>query len=475
MPYVNWPSSDVATRLIRSFEPDPKRFIGRTILPLNTTDYDKTPALISWNLLGSVSGMTSSHTLGTVPPIVSYRTLSKLNAEPAYFKEMIRLDEKDLINIDSADPARAGREGEQLVTRAIMDLNLRCDTRIEHSTWQALQGSLTLNDNGITRVVDYQVPYKFSVGGGGFGPAWSAAGSNPISDLSMAAEVIRGSGGVTAYMNRNTARVLINNEAIVDRVKQSTVVLQLDSRNIGQTLSLLVPGLDDCVVYNEGFLDGNGAWQTYIPDNVIILLGKAVPGIPLGEWASTPSLHNGGIAKATGGKFAAVEDHINESNPRVDVFGGIYGLPVIFRPDWIVTLNIAPAAGQGGQQSNQGGAGDGQGGEGGEQGGSGITVPPGMDTPSHTGGDEQVTYYAQVTDEAVTYDTSASAFVLAHHPVQAETFTVKSSDGETTYVLNTDYTINLETGVISSVENTSMTFAEGAAIKVSYYYTSNEP
>ncbi|MBQ7503077.1 major capsid protein [bacterium] len=464
MPYVNWPSSDVATRLIRSFEPDPKRFIGRTILPLNAADYNKTPALISWNLLGSVSGMTHCHTLGTVPPIVSYRTLSKLHAEPAYFKEMIRLDEQDLININSADPAKAGREGEQLVTRALMDLNLRCDTRIELTTWQALQGSLTLNDNGITRVVDYQVLNKFSVGGGGFGPVWTAAGSNPISDLSMAAEVIRGSGGVTAYINLNTARVLINNEAIVDRVKQSTVVLQLDSRNIGQTLSLLVPGLEDCIVYNEGFLDWEGHWQTYIPDNTIILLGKAVPGTPLGEWASTPSLHNGGIANATGGKFAAVEDHINESNPRVDVFAGIYGLPVIFRPDWISVLNIGGPANAG---NNNAGSNNGEDNNGG---GGGINLDNGMGTPTDL--NEQETPPAtQVTDETVTYSTEASAFVLAHAPVVADSFTVKSADGQTTYVFNTDYTINLAEGKITSIQGTSMSFAENSTILVSYSYT----
>lgn len=460
MSYVNWPSSDVATRLIRSFEPDPQRFIGRSILPLNTTDYDKTPALISWNLLGAVSGMTHSHTLGTVPPIVSYRTLSKLNAEPAYFKEMIRLDEQDLININSADPAKAGREGEQLVTRALMDLNLRCDTRIEQTTWQALQGSLTLNDNGITRVVDYQVPHKFSVGGGGFGPVWTAAGSNPISDLSMAAEVIRGSGGVTAYMNLNTARVLINNEAIVDRVKQSTVILQLDARNIGQTLSLLVPGLDDCIVYNEGFLDWDGHWQTYIPDNVIILLGKAVPGTPLGEWASTPSLHNGGIANATGGKFAAVEDHVGESNPRVDVFAGIYGLPVIFRPDWVSVLNISGPADTAG--NNNGGENNGEGGA--------INLDNGINIPTDLD-DRLLPLNTQVTDETVTYSTETSAFVLAHAPVVAESFTVKSADGQTTYVFNTDYTIDLADGKITSVEGTSMSFTENSEILVSYSYT----
>lgn len=78
-----------------------------------------------------------------------------------------------------------------------------------------------------------------------------------------------------------------------------------------------------------------------------------------------------------------------------------------------------------------------------------------------------------VSDETVTYSTDASAFVLAHYPVVADSLVVKSADGETTYVFNTDYTVTLATGTITSVERTSMTFAENATIKASYQYTAS--
>ena len=76
-----------------------------------------------------------------------------------------------------------------------------------------------------------------------------------------------------------------------------------------------------------------------------------------------------------------------------------------------------------------------------------------------------------VTDETVTYNTEVSAFVLAHYPVVADSLVLKSADGTTTYTADTDYTVTLATGTISSVENTTMTFAENATIKASYQYT----
>ena len=78
-----------------------------------------------------------------------------------------------------------------------------------------------------------------------------------------------------------------------------------------------------------------------------------------------------------------------------------------------------------------------------------------------------------VTDETVTYTTEASAFVLAHYPVVADSLVVKSSDGETTYTFNTDYTVTLAEGKITAVDNTTMTFAENAVIKCSYQYTAS--
>lgn len=79
-----------------------------------------------------------------------------------------------------------------------------------------------------------------------------------------------------------------------------------------------------------------------------------------------------------------------------------------------------------------------------------------------------------VTDETVTYNVSESAFVLAHTPVIAGSVVLKSADGNTTYTFNTDYTVNYASGKITSIEGTTMSFAENSTIKASYRYTQSE-
>jgi hypothetical protein len=104
---------------------------------------------------------------------------------------------------------------------------------------------------------------------------------------------------------------------------------------------------------------------------------------------------------------------------------------------------------------------------------SGSETPSGGETPSNSEQQNDPPQPITVTDETVTYNTEASAFILAHYPVVADSLVVKSSDGTTTYTADTDYTVTLATGTIASIEGTSMTFAENATIKVSYQYTAS--
>ena len=75
-----------------------------------------------------------------------------------------------------------------------------------------------------------------------------------------------------------------------------------------------------------------------------------------------------------------------------------------------------------------------------------------------------------INNEQVLYDTEAQAFILAHHPVVPDSLILKSADGGTTYVFNTDYSVNLQTGAITSVDGTSISFAENSTLSASYQY-----
>jgi hypothetical protein len=78
---------------------------------------------------------------------------------------------------------------------------------------------------------------------------------------------------------------------------------------------------------------------------------------------------------------------------------------------------------------------------------------------------DPATHKSEVTDEAATF---AGGIITLANPGLVSDPVIKSSDGVTTYVANTDYTFDKITGVISLVEGGSIT--AGAEVKVTYSY-----
>ena len=339
---INWPSPEAITGVAREFQADPARFIGHGILPLETTKYNMSPDHISWDVLGAAKGMTTAHTLGADPALVTQRVLQTKVQKPAHWKEAQRINERDLLLIRNIGMDDGTRMAGRLVTQAVEDLSLRVDTRVEYTIWQALQGTLAINENGVKRTIDYGIPggNKIDVASGS-GEYWSHASGNPIGDLQSALDKFDGTGAgrVRCYYNRSVAKLMANNAVVRDLVKQSAPVLQLGSSNVGGLMMDLVGGIEAMVQYDEGYVSDGGTFTKFVPDNKVIMVGSGAERI--GEWASVPSLHNGGIDGATGGKFAGIDDQSgNRSNPYVEVFAGIYGLPVLFHPNWVVILTV---------------------------------------------------------------------------------------------------------------------------------------
>lgn len=342
---INWPSPEAITGVAREFQADPKRFIGQGILPMEATKYNMTPDHISWDILGPATGMTLAHTLGADPSLVAARVLKTKDTKPAHFKEAKRLGERDLLLTRGLGTEDRTRMAGRLVTMAIEDLSLRVDCRVEWSIWQALLGTLVLNENGVKRTIDYAIPgaNKINVSDG-TGEYWSHADGDPVADLMAALDLFDGTGAgrVRGYYNRSVSKLMSANANVRDLVKQSAPVLQIGSTNVGNLVMDLVGGLEAMVQYDEGYVSDAGVFTKFIPDNKLILVGSGPITERLGEFASTPSLHNGGIDGASGGKFGGIDDSraLAQSNPYVEVFAGIYGVPVLFHPDWIVILTV---------------------------------------------------------------------------------------------------------------------------------------
>ena len=338
---IVWPDPQLITEVISEFQPDPGEYMGLSKCPMETTKYNNSPKVISWDILGAGGGMTQAHTLGSNPRMVKHTALKTKSMKTAYWKEFIRLDEADLLEVRNVGPRFQERAAEMLVMRSVNRLDNRLFTRMEWLVWQMFLGTLTLNENGVVRTIDYEIPAgnKITVT-----TLWSNPASDPVADIQGFAQVFSNIGTEIdeIWINLQTAINLTANTKVRDLVRQSTLVTQIGVGNIGQLVMQLagVPGT--IKIYDKGYLDDSLAFTRFIPNGKAIVFARqqASQG-PFCEFACTPSLYNGGISGATGGRFVRTLDKTDDIHKAYyDVMMGIYGLPVMFHPEWVIVATV---------------------------------------------------------------------------------------------------------------------------------------
>lgn len=342
MGQINFPDAQHITDKIRERTPDPAEYIGLSLAPLDTKKQNNSPRLISWDIKGPITGMTYASVLGANPRMVKHTTLKTKNMKTAYWKEFKRLDEDDLLHLRGLGEEDRVRAAAELIADSTMILQNRLWTRMEWLVWQMMLGTMTLNENGVIRTIDYEVPNanKYSVP-----VAWgTVATADPVLDIQNVHALASNYGTEieTVYINLATAINLSNNAKVRDLVKQSTFATEIGVGNVGSLIMKLagVPG--QIMVYDKGYLNDSGTFTRFVPNNRAIIKLKTLPN--LGQFASfrsTPSLYNGGVAAATGGMFYKSKDMTDDLHkPHYDMLMGIYGLPVCFFPQWIVVLTV---------------------------------------------------------------------------------------------------------------------------------------
>jgi hypothetical protein len=336
---IQWPSINILNRVINEFTVDPSQFIGVNMLPV-VVEYAPT---VKWDILGGTLGMTKAYQIDSEPQAIPFRRLYTKQMDTMYWAELGQLSEADLLYIRQQGTL-SDRAGRRLLASRLEQLNTRLETRMEWLRWQAMQGSLTVNEEQVNRMIDYEVPSNHKITLTGSALWTDTVNSNPISDFMNWALLYRGTGAgkPTAFMNKKTAQLLAKNATVRDLVKQSTNTLLLGPGTVDKLLLPLVSDLDGIVVYDGGYTDDSYTFQTFIPDNVVILKGVGPVGEPFGDIVTTPSLRNGGIDNATGGKFTIFKEEIGPEHPtqRVIVGAGFYGLPRIYHPSWLIIATV---------------------------------------------------------------------------------------------------------------------------------------
>lgn len=298
--------------------------------------------LLEWEQSDMYGGMQQIRGLNGLPPRVATVGKKSYIMRPGIYGERMDVDEQEMtmraamvnrgvpINIDDLVMARQ----EQLLTRRL--------NRIEWLGWElALKGHFAVMDNaGVIdhlaayHTQEYQAPVPWS----------SRDTAKPLEDLGNIAMLARGQdtafdGGATAYMNRVTAGHMLGNRNEDDlggrRIGIGQTISNLNSLN-----TVLAPdGLPKIEVYDEGWFTEAGVFTLFIPDGVVLVVGRRLNGAAIGAYRYTLNINNDGSEPAP---YTVVLDNKGQGVPRkIEVHDGHNGGPVIFFPGSLVRMNVA--------------------------------------------------------------------------------------------------------------------------------------
>lgn len=297
-------------------------------------------------------GMTYFHAPGTDPRTWSKEEnyeVAKSTWKGAHFKEGVIWGEKELTELASVAPGLRRVRIQEQVAEAVVDMAERRKRRIEWLVSQVLTTgkivvSKTLPDNpeGISYTVDFQL-YNPEIVLSTLFDAKDANGDSLVDPVKWAVDLkVAAMEDPTVpgkYMPReiivtsNFAKVLRENTLFwaawygynqVDTTKTPKPLYFYDDMYIIEAYQKMT-GLK-VTVYDQGYLDSNGNFTKFIPDNKMVIIYDG-PG-KFGEFTMTAHVHTDGSKLSIGtGPYVLVDDGRKKPNPYYAVFHGFHGLP----------------------------------------------------------------------------------------------------------------------------------------------------
>jgi len=325
--------------------------VGVGLMPFQDYFHER----VQWDELDFEKGLTPPHAMDA-DPYVQKRpgsTLREYTGIPFKAAELIKESELlrsrqmgtlgNMINLDA------------IVTRRMTARIDKDYLTAEYLRWLALTGSMALNQNGVIVNETFPIQTFTSV------VHWALpATSTPLHDFDAIKLLFRGTGasaqGARAFMNQTTANQLLENSNAADISgfrSQNFLSLTFSIEEANRIMG--ARGLPSLEVYDEGYYDANGTFQTFIPDATVIVVGKRPSGERIGELALVPSFHrtiNGAPAPGffslltingqpnVGAGSVSVPQLGASGNPKLEITTGFYGGPLMFYPKSVVKMAV---------------------------------------------------------------------------------------------------------------------------------------
>jgi hypothetical protein len=327
-----------------------EQFIGAQIVPLMEVGVQR----VRWDERDKERGMTAPHAMDSDPKIDKRPGSTLREYAPIPFKESDLIKESEILqarelgtlaNVVNLDRMVA------LTMKARMDKTF---IRAEWLTWKMLTGGFSIAENGVT------VAETFPVQTYPTAKKWSNNDTAiPLKDFNAIKLLFRGTGasakGARAYLNQTTMNTLLENTNDKDIHGLRSKNFVSPTFDLDQVNTILGDrGLPELVVYDEGFYDDNLNFTTFIPDGMVVIVGKRQMGQVVANFISTPTIHRVANGLPAAGFFSFIE--INggpnngaisvdvgrlgqAANPNIKLTGGVYGGPVLWYPKSIVVMD----------------------------------------------------------------------------------------------------------------------------------------
>ncbi len=222
---------------------------------------------------------------------------------------------------------------------------------MSYITWTVLsQGSYSIvAPNNVIVKKDAVVLQSYdSVNNGLTGAYWSnETTGGPISDFRQVKLLHRGhsvmfDSKASAYMNLKTLNFMLANVNTADLFGRRSQGLEtIEGIDQYNRFIAMRDNLPNVVEYDEGYLDDAGTFHPFIPDGVVVLIGKRTNGAALGEFSLTRNANNGNSSSPL---VKVVEKGLGENQAppvQIGVFRGFNGGPRIFYGNAIVIMKVA--------------------------------------------------------------------------------------------------------------------------------------
>jgi len=306
------------------------------IFPIREVDQ----AIIMWEQADNFTGLQQVRGLDGQPPKISKLGVKRFQMQPGVYGEFSLIDETELTLRRSYGTFATAISVDDLVLREQRRLLGRRLDRIESIVWTLLSTG-TFAIPGPAGAILHTDSYTMQTYASAVTWATSAT-ATPLADLRAVQLRSRGHAvdfgpSATAWMNQITANRLFTNTNNADIYGRRTAGLGTFNSETQLNMLFAGDGLPQIKIYDRGYIDETLTFQPFLPDGVVIVVGKRTDGAQIGEYLMTRNANNPGLAP---GAYMRVVDDEDQIPRQIAVHDGHSGGPTLEFPSAIVRMAV---------------------------------------------------------------------------------------------------------------------------------------